>query len=91
MIKNVRSEQLAIVGGALERAAGDDIPDDNCGHPNLTVILSGDGFDGSACIKEILRNPTPEFRIIHQIPVFTVQMFVPTSGDVRSDHLFCHA
>ena len=39
--------------------------------------------------EEILRNPT--LISVNQIPVLLVQMFEPTSGGARFDHLFRHA
>ena len=40
-------------------------------------------------LEEILRNPT--LISVNQIPVLIVQMFEPTSGGARFDHLFRHA
>ena len=85
-----RSEQLSAVS-TFERENGVDISHDNCGDPNLAVVQFRDRFDGCAHFKEILRNPTFDFISINQFSVHIVQMFEPTSGDARTDHLFRHA
>ena len=75
---SARSEKLLAVN-TFERANSVDIFHDDCGHPNLAVVLFRDGFDGTTRDKEILRNPIFDFISVHQIPVFIVQMFESTS------------
>ena len=71
--------QPATAVSTFDRVYCTDISHDDCGHPNLTTVEIGDGFDGGTCLNAILRNLTLDFRSANHIQTF-VKMFEPTLG-----------
>ena len=83
LLQSTRSERLSAMS-TFERAHCVDISLDNCSRPNLAVLRFRDAFDGSARLKEIMRNPTFNFIRINDISIFVAQMFRPASRNART-------